>query len=61
MLGREVSLPDQLFSFNKLSMDIPSYLKNLQSELDRAQNVARSNLKQAQLHQKDIYDGKLRF
>ena len=29
MLGREISLPDQLFGFKKLSRDIPSYLKNV--------------------------------
>jgi transposase InsO family protein len=59
MLGREISIPGDVFGVNRLNQgasDPPEYLRRLLDMLEKAGEVARRNLGQAQRRQKRDYD-----
>ena len=63
MLGREVSVPDEIFgmsSLNSPKQPVPDYLRRLLEHMKAAHAAARKQLQSVQLRQREYYDKKVR-
>ena len=63
MLGREVSVPDEIFgmsSLNSPKQPVPDYLRRLLERMKAAHDAARKQLQSVQLRQREYYDKKVR-